>query len=81
MYCMYVCIFKLTNVTKYLNNILQPNVEALEKKVEELCKQYHDAKIKARAGSENNTPHSGSPSSPGQKISGGTHNAWGGFIR
>lgn len=58
----------------------KPNVEALEKKVEELCKQYHDAKIKARAGSENNTPHSGSPSSPGQKISGGTHNAWGGFI-
>ncbi|GLV38229.1 uncharacterized protein CBL_12875 [Carabus blaptoides fortunei] len=58
----------------------KPNVEALEKKVDELCKQYHDAKIKARTGSENNTPHSGSPSSPGQKISGGTHNAWGGFI-
>lgn len=62
--------------------LLQPNVEVLEKKVEELCKQYQDAKLKAKGGSENNTPsHSGSPSSPGQKMSGGTHNAWGGFIR
>lgn len=57
-------------------------MESLEKKVEELRKQYQDAKIKAR-GTSDNTPSCGSPASPVNvpKVTGGTHNAWGGFIR
>nr|CAH7769250.1 unnamed protein product [Callosobruchus chinensis] len=53
----------------------KPEIEALEKKVEDLCKKYQEAKAKAR-GSGNNTPND---SSPRQKTT-GAHNAWGGFI-
>ncbi|CAH1957422.1 unnamed protein product [Acanthoscelides obtectus] len=53
----------------------KPEIEALEKKVEDLCRQYQEAKAKVR-GSGNNTPNDNSPR---QKTT-GAHNAWGGFI-
>lgn len=56
------------------------NVDILEKKIEELCRKYQDAKIKARGNSGNNTPNINSPSSPSTQKSSGAHNAWGGFI-
>ncbi|KAK4878121.1 hypothetical protein RN001_010627 [Aquatica leii] len=56
------------------------NVEALERKIEELCRKYQDAKMKARGNSGNNTPNNNSPSSPSTQKSSGAHNAWGGFI-
>ncbi|XP_025837529.1 cyclin-L1-like isoform X2 [Agrilus planipennis] len=56
------------------------NVDALEKKVEDLVKKYQEAKIKARGGSGNNTPNNNSPSSPSSQKTSGAHNAWGGFI-
>ncbi|KAB0791244.1 hypothetical protein PPYR_03044 [Photinus pyralis] len=56
------------------------NVDTLEKKIEELCKKYQDAKIKLRGNSGNNTPNNNSPSSPSAQKSSGAHNAWGGFI-
>ncbi|KAF5276925.1 hypothetical protein FQA39_LY18542 [Lamprigera yunnana] len=56
------------------------NAELLEKKIEELCRKYQDAKMKARGNSGNNTPNNNSPSSPSTQKSSGAHNAWGGFI-
>lgn len=67
----------------------------LEKKVDELCRIYHDARVKARGGggvggvsgganSGNNTPNNNNESSSPnnmQKTTAGAHNAWGGFIR
>ncbi|XP_018575010.1 cyclin-L1 isoform X2 [Anoplophora glabripennis] len=55
------------------------NIESLEKKVDELCKKYQDARAKARGSSGNNTPNNDS-SSPSQQKTTGAHNAWGGFI-
>lgn len=64
-----------------LYNRPKVNVEALEKKVDELVKKYQEAKLKARGGSGNNTPSNNSPSSPsGAGKTTGAHNAWGGFI-
>ncbi|XP_022901051.1 cyclin-L1 [Onthophagus taurus] len=63
-----------------LYNRPKPNIDDLEKKVDELCKKYQDAKIKARGNSGNNTPNNNSPPSPGAQKSTGAHNAWGGFI-
>lgn len=65
-----------------LYNRPKVNVEALEKKVEELCKKYQEAKLKAKGGvnSGNNTPNNNSPSSPSSQKTSGAHNAWGGFI-
>ncbi|XP_057655462.1 cyclin-L1 [Diorhabda carinulata] len=54
----------------------KPNIESLEKKVEELCEKYKAARTKAR-GSGNNTPNNNT--SPSQDKT-GAHNAWGGFI-
>ncbi|XP_017771572.1 PREDICTED: cyclin-L1 [Nicrophorus vespilloides] len=64
-----------------LYNRPKPNVDELEKNVDELCKKYQDAKIKAKGNSGSNTPNNNSPSSPQnvQKTT-GAHNAWGGFI-
>ncbi|EFA05631.1 cyclin-L1 [Tribolium castaneum] len=62
-----------------LYNRPKPNIEQLERKVEELCKQYHDARVKARGNSGNNTPNNDS-SSPNTQKTAGAHNAWGGFI-
>lgn len=59
--------------------LLQANIDLLEKKVEELCKKYQDARVKAKGPSGNNTPNNGS--SPSQQKTAGAHNAWGGFIR
>ncbi|KAJ8921260.1 hypothetical protein NQ315_013732, partial [Exocentrus adspersus] len=56
------------------------NIESLEKKVEELCKKYQDARAKARGNSGNNTPNNNDSSSPNQQKTTGAHNAWGGFI-
>ncbi|GJQ79767.1 hypothetical protein Trydic_g23239 [Trypoxylus dichotomus] len=63
-----------------LYNRPKANIDHLEKKVEELCKKYQDAKMKARGNSGNNTPNNNSPSSPNTQKSSGAHNAWGGFI-
>lgn len=57
----------------------QANIDNLEKKVDELCKKYQDARTKAKGNSGNNTPNNGS--SPNQQKTAGAHNAWGGFIR
>ncbi|XP_044763222.1 cyclin-L2 [Coccinella septempunctata] len=56
------------------------NVEALEKKVEELAKKYQDARAKAKASSGNNTPNNNEASPKVTQKSAGAHNAWGGFI-
>ncbi|KAK9746613.1 Cyclin, N-terminal domain [Popillia japonica] len=63
-----------------LYNRPKANIDHLEKKVEELCKKYQDAKMKARGNSGNNTPNNNSPSSPSTQKNTGAHNAWGGFI-
>lgn len=64
-----------------LYNRPKVNVEALEKKVDELGKKYQEAKLKARGGSGSNTPSNNSPASPGGAgKTTGAHNAWGGFI-
>lgn len=61
----------------------KPNVDALERRVDELRKRYQDARARARGGgpeSGNDTPNNNSPSSPGAAKTTGAHNAWGGFI-
>lgn len=65
--------------TNHLNVFLQPNIDILEKKVDELCKKYQEARSKARGTSGNNTPNN--DSSPHHQKTTGAHNAWGGFIR
>uniref|UniRef100_A0A6P7H541 Cyclin-L1-like n=1 Tax=Diabrotica virgifera virgifera TaxID=50390 RepID=A0A6P7H541_DIAVI len=54
----------------------KPNIDELEKQVEELCEKYKAARAKAR-GSGNDTPNNTSPRQ--DKVT-GAHNAWGGFI-
>lgn len=65
-----------------LYNRPKPNIEELEKKVQELCKKYQDARAKARGNSGNTTPNNNDSSSPSQQTvkTTGAHNAWGGFI-
>ncbi|CAH0548599.1 unnamed protein product [Brassicogethes aeneus] len=62
-----------------LYNRPKPNADALEKKVDELCKKYLDLRAKTRGTSGGNTPNNDS-SSPNQQKTTGAHNAWGGFI-
>ncbi|KAK9884355.1 hypothetical protein WA026_005305 [Henosepilachna vigintioctopunctata] len=58
----------------------KPNIEVLEKKIEELSKKYHDAKAKAKGNSGSNTPNNNDTSPKSTQKSAGAHNAWGGFI-
>ncbi|XP_026468513.1 cyclin-L1 [Ctenocephalides felis] len=60
----------------------KPDADSLEKAVSVLRKHYQDERAKARnASSNNNSPKADSPHSPQkEKTTGGSHNAWGGFI-
>lgn len=63
-----------------LYNRPKPSIEALEKKVQELCKQYQEAKVKAKLTENNIQCNFNSNITNLAKTAGGTHNAWGGFI-
>ncbi|XP_060534373.1 cyclin-L1 [Cylas formicarius] len=61
-----------------LYNRPKPNIEDLEKQVDELCKKYQDLRAAKTRSSGNNTPNNNDTSPNNQKS--GAHNAWGGFI-
>ncbi|XP_050315837.1 cyclin-L2 [Anthonomus grandis grandis] len=54
----------------------KPNIDDLEKQVEDLCEKYKNQRAKAKGISGNNSPNNNSQDP--QKTS--AHNAWGGFI-
>ncbi|CAG9770355.1 unnamed protein product [Ceutorhynchus assimilis] len=62
-----------------LYNRPKPNIEDLEKQVDELCEKYKNVRAKAKAVSGNDSPsNNGQEPQKSQKTS--AHNAWGGFI-
>lgn len=58
-----------------LYNRPKPNIEELEKQVDQLCEKYKDLRAKAKGVSGSNSPNNNNQD---QKTS--AHNAWGGFI-